>query len=301
MNLISEIRAGFANLPAFGMLPLATLPKDFPGYVLRDANGYGVAIEISKNESLISEHFANAHYHTSTYSIGNEVKNFLVLQCYREDLRIEFASLCAQFLDPGVNGISRHDLLDNPIAWWNNWRDLLGNKINEKTVYSIIAEMYTLNHIIKVDSTAKWSSNGDSTHDIECQNMSIEVKSTINKYASKMTASGQFQLNSRKPLFIYFVRLEPSSTGYSINSLIKELRNNGYDEDTLEQMLLNRGYEKGSSSRDLKYEILEERKYFVDDEFPKIIDKSFKNDIFPKGIVHIEYTIDLDSIQYTAW
>ena len=301
MTLIEEIRLGFANLPSYGMMQLQSLPNESPGYVVRDSNGYGVAIEILDNDYIISEHFANARYHTCSYPIGNTVKKFIVLQCYREDLRIEFASLCTQFLDPGKDGEARMKLLENPTDWWNNWRDLLGNRINERTVYSIIAEMYTLNYVIDFDNTAEWSGNGASTHDIECNNVSIEVKSTINKYSSKMTASGQFQLNASKPLYIYFLRMEPSLTGHSINSLIEDLKAKGYDENKLEQMLLNRGYEKGSSSRELKYDILEQRKYFVDDNFPKIIDKSFKNDIFPKGIVHIEYTIDLDSIDYTAW
>ena len=301
MTLIEEIRLGFANLPSYGMMQLQSLPNESPGYVVRDSNGYGVAIEILDNDYIISEHFANARYHTCSYPIGNTVKKFIVLQCYREDLRIEFASLCTQFLDPGKDGEARKKLLENPTDWWNNWRDLLGNRINERTVYSIIAEMYTLNYVIDFDNTAEWSGNGASTHDIECNNVSIEVKSTINKYSSKMTASGQFQLNASKPLYIYFLRMEPSLTGHSINSLIEDLKAKGYDENKLEQMLLNRGYEKGSSSRELKYDILEQRKYFVDDNFPKIIDKSFKNDIFPKGIVHIEYTIDLDSIDYTAW
>ena len=300
MKLIEEIRLGFANLPSYGMMQLQSLPNEYPGYVVRDSNGYGVAIEILDNDYIISEHFANARYHTCSYPIGNIVKKFIVLQCYREDLRIEFASLCTQFLDPGKDGEARIKLLENPTEWWNNWRDLLGNRINERTVYSIIAELYTLNYILQFDKTAEWSGNGSGTHDIECQNVSIEVKSTINKYSSKMTASGQFQLNANKPLYIYFLRMEPSITGHSINSLIEELKNNGYDENKLEQMLLNRGYEKGSSSRELRYDILEERKYDVDDNFPKIIDKSFKNDIFPKAIVHIEYTIDLDAVDYTT-
>lgn len=301
MSLISEIRSGFANLPSFGMLPLTSLPEEYPGYVLRDANGYGVAIEVSDSELVISEHFANARYHTCTYPIGNESKKFIVLQSYREDLRIEFASLCAQFLDPGKNGEARSRLLEKPIDWWDNWRELLGNAINDRSVYSIVAELYTLNFILEQDPSAYWSINGSSTHDIECENKSIEVKSTINKYSSKMVASGQFQLKSEKPLYIYFVRMEQSVTGYSINSLVQTLISKGYDGNKLEQMLLNRGYEIGASSRNLKYDILEERKYFVDDDFPKIVDKSFKNDTIPQGIVHIEYTIDLDAVSFTSW
>ena len=301
MELISEIRKAFANLPSIGMLQLNELPKEYPGYALRDANGYGVAIEISDTDLLISEHFANARYHTCTLIINNEQKYFLVVQSYREDLRMEFATLCAQFLEPGENGKARKQLLDNPITWWDNWKDLLGNSINEKCVYSIVAELLTLNYIMDSDATAEWSNNGAGTHDIECEEKSIEVKSTINKYSSKMVASGQFQLNSDKDLYIYFVRMEPSTTGYSINSLVDALEDKGYNIDKLEQMLLNRGYERGASSRELCFDILEKRKYFVDDDFPKIVDSSFKDDKIPLGITQIQYTIDLDAIEHTEW
>ena len=301
MELISEIRRAFANLPPVGMLPLSQLPQEYPGFALRNANGYGVAIEIDDAELLVSEHFANARYYTCTFMINNEQKYFLVLQSYREDLRIEFATICAQFLDPGENGKARKQLLGNPSSWWDNWRDLLGNAINEKSVYSVVAELLTLNHIIDTDPSAEWSINGAGTHDIECDKMSIEVKSTINKYSSKMVASGQFQLKSDKDLYIYFVRMEPSLTGSSINSLVDILKSKGYNIDKLEQMLLNRGYERGASSRELCFDILEKRKYFVDDDFPKIVDSSFKDDMLPHGITQIQYTIDLDSIDHTEW
>jgi hypothetical protein len=54
------------------------------------------------------------------------------------------------------------------------------------------------------------------------------------------------------------------------------------------------------SIRDTKFTILEVRRYIVDEKFPKIVEGSFKNDVFPKNIIKIIYTIDLEGIEYTS-
>lgn len=303
MTLLEEIRSGFAYL-SNGMLQLQALPVQYPGYVLRDTAGYGVAIELPNNGIKISEHFASARYHTCQFNINSQIKTFIVLQCYREELRMEFATLCEQFLNPGDNGILRNELLKGPLEWWNRWKELLGNKVQESAVSSIVAEMVALCYVYKNDKSAEWSSNGSSTHDIECSSASVEVKSTVSKTSAKMTASSQFQLNANKPLYIYFVRLEPSTnnlSGYSINDLVDVLVSFGYPKDKIEQMLYKRGLEEGASSRTHRYDILETRKYLVDGNFPRITPSSFQGNSYPVGIVHLEYTIDLDALPFTKW
>ena len=69
----------------------------------------------------------------------------------------------------------------------------------------------------------------------------------------------------------------------------------------LEIELERQGFEKGSNIRNKKYKILEKRKYEVNDSFPKIVQESFKGDKYPAAVVHIEYTVDLDGIEYTSW
>ena len=54
----------------------------------------------------------------------------------------------------------------------------------------------------------------------------------------------------------------------------------------------------GTSSINEKYRILEARLYNIDDKFPKITLNSLKNNELPKGIIKIEYIVDLDDIDY---
>ena len=54
-------------------------------------------------------------------------------------------------------------------------------------------------------------------------------------------------------------------------------------------------------NRNKKYKKLEGRIYEVDDSFPRIVQSSFKNDKYPNAITHIQYTVDLDGIEYSTW
>ena len=95
--------------------------------------------------------------------------------------------------------------------------------------------------------------------------------------------------------------MEESHDGISINDMKQRLINAGYDSGRLEIELQHQGLEHGASIRNIKYKILEKRKYVVNDEFPSITRESFKDNHLPSGITHVVYTVDLDAVSYTAW
>lgn len=300
MNLIKEIREYFASLPCPGAMELTTLPAEYPAYVIRISDGYGVAIEVANNLE-IAEKFNNIKLHTGLMTLDGETKNYLVLRSAFEEYRYEFASFCAEFVDPGEMGGNRKALLADPHGWWTKWKELVGNVNREQRVYNVIAEMMVLNHKYKTDITAEWTATKMGSHDIECVEESCEVKSTIKRYGAEIIISGQHQLEHVKPLYLYFCRLEESLEGISINELKAKLVANGFDEGKLEAELEKQGFERGSSIRNKKYKKLEGRIYTIDESFPKIVRSSFKNNKFPDSIIHIEYTVDLDGIKYKAW
>lgn len=297
MELLNDIRLLFASLP-IGAAQLQSLPEEYPAFVIRNSDGFGIAVELDEDIS-VSEHFANVHFYSTKMFLADEEKKVLFLQSVREDLRNEFACVCAQFADPGNDGNERIELISNPLGWWKKWKNLLGNSIVDKAPYSILSEMITLLRIYKLDHSAVWTGTTSGSHDIETESRSVEVKSTIQRYGASITVSGQFQLIASKPLELYFYRMEESPNGLSINHLVRDLREAGYDIRLLEQQLSSLGYESGASSRDKQYSVLETRLYQIDDAFPKITETSFKEDRVPLGITHIVYTVDLESIEYT--
>lgn len=301
MEVIKEIREGFASIPTPGAIRIQSLPDKYPAYVIRISDGYGVAIEVN-DKMEISEKFNNCRFHTGYLSIDRKkMKNYLILRSVFEEYRYEFAAMCAEFVDPGENGKNREELLSNPYVWWSKWKEMVGNTNRELQVYNVIAEMTVLLYKYKMDPTTEWAATRMSSHDIECADESCEVKSTIKRYGTEITISGQHQLEHKKRLFIYFCRLEESLEGRSINEIKNILTDVGYDEGKLELELEKQGFERGANIRNKKYKILEKRKYEVDDKFPRIVQNSFKEGKYPDYITHIEYTIDLEGITYTAW
>lgn len=300
MTILEEIRDAFASMQSYGAMPVKGLDDEYMAYIVRIPDGYGVAIPVD-NKMEIAENFNSCKFRTGLLSIGGIPSNYLMLISAFEEYRYEFASLCTELLNPGENGKDRKALLDNPLNWWKRWKELVGNGIKERAVYSVIAEMYVLEHKLKSDPSAEWTATRMGSRDIECNGESGEVKSTCKRYGAEINISGQHQLEHKKPLYLYFIRMEESLEGISVNDMKKRLVNAGYDSGKLEIELQHQGFERGASIRDRKYRILEKRKYVVDESFPYITKESFKNNQLPSGITHIVYTVDLDAVSYTTW
>lgn len=300
MDILEEIRDGFASMREQGALKILSISKEYPSYIIRLLDGYGVAIPID-DKTVVAENFNSCKFRTGLLSIEGVSSNYLMLISAFEEYRYEFASLCAELIAPGYNGDNRKELLQNPLNWWEKWKDLVGNSFKDREIYSIIAEMQVIEHKMKTDSTVQWTATRMGSHDVECATESCEVKSTKKRYGAEITISGQHQLMHDKDLTLYFLRMEESQDGVSINDMKERLIMSGYESGRIEQELQQFGLEKGASIRDRKYKTLEKRKYDVDEKFPRITNESFKDNRIPLGITQIIYTVDLDSIDYTTW
>lgn len=291
-KLIEEIRTHFAS-QIQGLRPLSQLSPDFKGYTFRQGVEYGVAVESTYSKDLYEE-----ASQITIKRLNNMGVSYIALSCCDEGFRNEFAHFAAYFLIPGENGDNRRLLLESPLNWWEGWIGMLGNRLGQRQCYDTIAELMALEEMFRQDKSSKWTASQAGSHDIETDSLSVEIKSTIKKSETVVTISSQFQLASEKPLRLWFYRMEASEHGLSINDLKNNLVAIGYDESLIESQLSKRGFIVGNSSREKKYVLLEKRKYTVDDEFPRIVESSFKNGIYPKNIIKILYTIDLEGLDY---
>ena len=175
MDIVKEIREYFASLPTPGARKIEALPDNYPAYVIRITEGYGVAIQADEKLE-VSEKFNSVRLHTGIISINGQTGNYLILRSAFEEFRYEFASLCAEFVDPGNMGNNRKTLLADPYTWWAKWKELVGNTNRELRVYNVIAEMMVLDNKIQSDPTTEWAATRMGSHDIECAEESCEVK-----------------------------------------------------------------------------------------------------------------------------
>ncbi|MDD6071616.1 MAG: PD-(D/E)XK motif protein [Clostridiales bacterium] len=299
MTTLEEIRRYFA-FKNRGAQKLTTLNYPYTAWYVCLDDGYGVAIPYTCEEAL-SEYFSSVKLKSCTLTIDGSDVDVLFLSCFSDELKYEFAAFCAEFVDPGDKGATRHEIIKNPVKWWKRWRELLGNTVSEHQSYSVIGEMMAYEQLVKDGVEPEWKGPEASSHDVECKDFSVEVKSTLKKSDAVITISSQHQLFSEKRLYLYFCRFEKSNEGVSINDMVERLKTLGCDQFDMEKKLERLGLENGRSIRKEKYKILEKRKYIVDENFPRIIKTSFKDDQFPSGIVKLQYDVDLEILEYTTW
>ena len=303
MNTIDEIRNCFAA-KIEGYTPICNIDQNYPAYALINSGSFGVAVPFD-NSLVVAEHFSGAQLHSRRRILaGASEQVFLELTSNNDLLRNEFATLCAQFINPGKDGADRKALVDNPLIWWRNWKMLLGNVVSEKTPYAVISEMITLYDLYRSNKNVKWAAADHvGTQDIEDEDNSYEVKSTIKKTGVQITVSsiGQLKKNTQKRLLLYFCRMEKSEQGVSINDMVHKLINEGYNDNLLEQELMKIGYEYGSSVRNEKYRLSEGRIYEIDEKFPAITEASFVGGKMPSSVVAMSYTIELSNYPYIGW
>lgn len=302
MDLNEEIRTRFASLSPRGAVPIPGLDKEYRAWVVRLDSEYGVAVPVNE-EIEIAERFSSVRIWTSKMEIDHTPYHLLLLTCQEEHLRLEFSTLCAQFIDPGENGEERQKLIADPLDWWKRWRDLLGNSIRVKSPHSVLGELITLRKLLDIGEKPEWRGGTGGVNDVTSGKAEYEVKSTTMRYESIVSINGQFQLHQTDTdtLYLVFCRFEESSNGESIDDLIHQLTARGYNRVLLDNTLTRLGYESGSSDRKRKYKLLEMRRYLVDDNFPRITPDSFIGKKIHPSIKQISYRIDLAGLDFEKW
>lgn len=298
MNLVERINDNFNNGFFGKAMLIRDLPNEYPAWTINQRNWYGVAVPIDGKE-IFCEAFSNVKIYTElNVEISGKLYNLLLLTSSNIELRNEFATICSQFVEPGVNGTNRIALISNPQDWWLRWKTLLGNAVSTDSAYPVLGELIVTEYYLKKGLSPKWTGANAATNDIEFYDSSCEVKSTTDRYGKEITISSLFQLdNHGNSLSLIFCRFEKSSLGRSINDLVENLVHLGYNRLTLEQDLEKVNLVKGCVARKQKYKLLEMKKYEIDDSFPIISEKSFKNDCLPNHIIRFTYTIDLSGIE----
>ncbi len=298
MDLVEEIRKWFSNGLRNTAYIIESVGTDYPAYVLREDTSYGVAIPFENRK--VFEEFAHAYLTCEFRNIAGKTGYYLLLTSDLENIRNEFATICASFVEPGKEGEKREEILRDPSEWWNTWRSFIGNKMSDKQPYSIIAEMLVYEKLLVEGNVVDWLNTSYSTHDIQGKLADYEVKATLSRYGKQIQINGEHQLEtSGKPLYLCFIRFEKDENGISVDDIVERLVSRGVSHSKINKKLEDQGYHPGASVRRRKYKILESCMYEVDDNFPAIRKDKFKDNQFPIGVVHLSYQIDISHLEYS--
>ena len=273
--------------------------QELPGYdayVAKVDDMIGVAIPVDK-DVIINERFNKVYISNFLFRINNVETKVIFLYTKESTMSEKYASICLNF----ISKKSRNVLMNNPVDWYNEWRELLGDSKSNKMVYDYIGEMAVLLELQKKGDNPIWNSIDKGTFDITTKESIYEVKTSKVKTFDSITIHNQFQLDTEgldKVLYIAYVKVEENNAGESIDSLAQKLIDNGFDKTILEDYLTTNGYYVGKNDRYKKYIIHEIRLYLVDENFPFITKNSFIDKKMPKNIVKLEYTLSLDGLNY---
>lgn len=270
----------------------------YPAWTVKIHDGYGVAIPLAPGVE-ISESFSGAKLYNDVMTLEGEEKwNVLLLITEAEEIKQPFAALCAELITPGEDGILRKEIEGNPVSWWMQWKELLGNKNVNDRVYDVLGELYALRYLAQKGEHPEWNGADAATYDIECEEAYYEVKSTIARNKREITLSNLFQLDppNGKKLFLLFCQFEAAQTGVCINSLVDDLVELGYSRYMLDHKLAGLGLEKRKSARKRNYIIHAMHQFTVDEKFPAIRENSFVGGCKPAGVKSITYVVSLDGI-----
>ena len=291
--LLEEIKEKFASMKFESAREIENIKTNHRVYALKFGNEYGVGISFA-SDIEVNEEFSSVSFRTIELE---EQGKLLYLSCENINLRNYFASFCVSFIDEE----NIYEVVENPLEWWKNWSQLLGNKKYDKKPYSLLSELIAVKSLYVDNKELVCGGPDFRSHDIELEEFDVEVKSTLLKSKTEITISSLYQFDFQKKLFLYFIRLEKTKEGININMLVKDLIALGYSKNDLESKLMQMGYPLGNSAREENYTILEKRKYAVDSNFPRITLDSFKENHLFESITKITYNINLSNLEFIEW
>ena len=274
----------------------------YPCWTVKYHDSYGVAIPYSGEEG-INESFSNARIRSDVINVTEKCNSSVILLTADYSVAKEpFSSLCEEMIIPGEDGKNRERISLHPVVWWQEWKELLGNKDIDERIYDVLGELCALRYFVSLGKEADWGGPNSATYDIELEDEFIEVKSTTSRSKKEITISSQFQLDPpEKDLYLVFCQFEQSSiNGVSINSVVSDLIDLGIDYDYLNSRLLKKGIEENTSIRKCTFILHDMLKYNIDNNFPRIAPSSFIGGVVPVGITKITYTVDLDGLESTS-
>lgn len=299
MTLTEEILNNWnIDIPGYVQTIKSLEVLSFPAWTIKTSTEYGVVL-IYEGTEIINESFSNAKILNRKLVLGEgEIKNTIALISSDNNVSEVFAALCAALIEPGTEGVARKEILNNPLAWWENWKEMLGNKNIDSRIYDVLGELCVLKQFLKSGEDISWNGPDGASYDLELESKFVEVKSSLARNKREVSISNHFQLKPEtKALNLVLCQFEPTHmTGVSIDEIVNEIGLLGYNTNSINSKLQSMGFEEGMSSRKKKFILHEMLCYTVGDDFPRITPEMFIGGVLPENITKITYTVDLSGL-----
>lgn len=237
----------------------------------------------------------------TTVEEGGIRRHYADVVCLRADLRWIFSTFVADVL-LRIESCPGADPVGTARACLNAWRSLLagaGRKLTPKQLAGLFGELSVLERLMERsgDAPALWKGPLRHHHDFAADDDAIEVKTTLSGEDLVVHVHGLDQLEppTGGTLALAHLRVDPlADSGRSVPDLADQLsaRDPG---GRIRSLLAACGFsdEHRESYEAMRFEIVEERWYLVDENFPRLTASSFPGGQVPVGLDDFQYTLDL--------
>lgn len=233
------------------------------------------------------------------------LRQYAVIICRKPHLNELFSIIVLDILEEsGQSGKKESgDKIAHRIL--NRWRELLAraptDMPDQDAIIGIFGELWQLRKFVQINpqSVLFWRGPFKERYDFVSGRLALEVKTSLARIGRFVVIHGHDQLEATGTiLYLAFVKLNRVETGgESLRDLVNSIIHLDTESDELWTLLGHAGFTNQTLDQcaHLKYEVLEDRVYVVDDLFPKITASSFIGGVLPNGVIKLEYTVDLSA------
>jgi len=247
---------------------------------------------------------AGVHIISNEWGYDGESRRYVDVVCLKTHLNGIFDLMLLDILTVLPDDSDHPDRVCRRVL--NRWREFLisePNQLPDKSkLVGIWGELWMLYQLATRSSGVlrMWTGPSGSRFDFLKDKIALEVKSTLQRKGTMITIHGHDQLESPEGGFLIFAVLkleERPVGGASISDMIDQLVEAGIERGQILITLLKVDLTPDmiSQTDGLRLHLNEWSLYEVDEDFPKIISTSFKNDAVPSGVLSINYQIDLST------
>jgi hypothetical protein len=244
------------------------------------------------------------HLGARTLIAGEEPVRFADLVCLRRDLHGVFTGLAADVcervaMDSALSASGLGRVLDS-------WRNLFagGEAWTASRLAGLFGELLVLERLLGVDSDAviAWRGPYGAAQDFRSARHAIEAKTTTSGEGRTVRIHGTDQLETPAggSLTLVWFRLAARSApaGRSVADVQDHCLELADDPASVMAALDVLRFPALSTPvvRNTRFEVLEERWYPVEGQFPRVTPEVFATGAVPGGVGGVEYLIDLDTV-----
>lgn len=237
--------------------------------------------------------------------VGNEIE--LNIYLLENELKDIFSLFIQNILEEILESITENEALNKSLNVISKWKKLFDkinfNGLSSEQQKGLIGELLFINWLLDNQKSPQiilnaWTGSDFEDKDFVFGSTGIEIKLTSSKYPKlKITNERQLDTQNLNELFlILYVTEEVKENGFSLNSLIEEIREkistNLEELKFFNEKLLLIGYFDNDAEHYNKiYSLKNIIHLMVSSDFPKII-----NDVLPLGIYDISYSIEISAV-----